>query len=119
LDWHYRKTDPELAHQRVMELTSVLTSLIANNGLAVLEGSKVIEIKSSNVNKGRAAARLLTGSNYDFIFAIGDDWTDEYMFEELPSEAYSVKVGYKKTNARFYVQDNTLVRDLLVSFLQN
>ncbi len=119
LAWHYRKTDPELAHQRVMELTAVLTSLIANNGLAVLEGSKVIEIKSSNVNKGRAAARLLAGSNYDFIFAIGDDWTDEYMFEELPEEAYSVKVGYKKTNARFYVQDSTLVRDLLSSFLPN
>lgn len=116
LAWHYRKADPELAHMRANELITVLTSLVENKGLSVLEGSKVLEIKSSAVNKGRAATRLLSG-DFDFILAIGDDWTDEYMFEVLPGNAYTIKVGYRKTAARFAVQDSYAVRKVLKSFV--
>ena len=118
LAWHYRKADPELAQIRVMELNTVLTSLISNNELSVLKGNKVIEIKSSNVNKGRALSRLLNQKEYEFLFAIGDDWTDEYMFEEMPEEAYTVKVGYQKTKARFFVNSTDRVRPLLGRFLE-
>ena len=118
LAWHYRKADPELAQIRTIELNTVLTHLIANNDLSVLKGNKVIEIKSSSVNKGRATSRWLTKANYDFVFAIGDDWTDEYMFEDLPENTYSVKVGFKKTKAKYYVKDTDKVRDLLVNFTQ-
>jgi trehalose 6-phosphate synthase/phosphatase len=116
LAWHYRKADPELSKIRNMELKLVLTSLISNNGLAVLEGNKVLEIKSSSVNKGRASAKLLIGNDYDFIFAIGDDRTDEYMFEELPEESYTVKVGTDKSHAKYYVKNTTEVRALLNAF---
>lgn len=111
--WHYRAADPELAQIKAEELRTVLTSLIANDSLAILDGNKVIEIKNSNVNKGRASTRLLTEKKYDFIFAIGDDWTDEFMFEELPDMAYTVKVGYKKTHAKYYVRGTQNVRALL------
>lgn len=117
LAWHYRKADPELAQMRVTELNTVLTSLISNNNLSVLKGNKVTEIKSSNVNKGRAASRLLTNKKYDFIMAIGDDWTDEYMFEELPETAYTIKVGLKKTKAKYYLKDTEEVRRLLTKFV--
>ena len=117
LAWHYRKADPELAQIRTVELNTVLTSLISNNNLSVLRGNKVIEIKSSNVNKGRAAARWLAKKNYDFVFAIGDDWTDEFMFDEMPEHAYTVKVGYKKTHANYYIKDSEKVRELLKMFI--
>ncbi|TRZ43706.1 bifunctional alpha,alpha-trehalose-phosphate synthase (UDP-forming)/trehalose-phosphatase [Robertkochia solimangrovi] len=117
LAWHYRKADPELAQIRTIELNTVLTSLISNNDLTVLNGNKVMEIKSSSVNKGRAASRLLSEKNYDFTFAIGDDWTDEYMFDELPKDAYTVKVGFVKTKAKYYVKSNNEVRNLLEKFL--
>ncbi|MEH6704038.1 MULTISPECIES: bifunctional alpha,alpha-trehalose-phosphate synthase (UDP-forming)/trehalose-phosphatase [Galbibacter] len=113
LAWHYRKADPELAQIRTIELNTVLTSLISNNDLTVLKGNKVIEIKSSSVNKGRAASRLLSTKDYDFIFTIGDDWTDEYMFEEVPEGSYTVKVGFKKTKAKYYVKDTKEVRTLI------
>ncbi|WP_159023816.1 bifunctional alpha,alpha-trehalose-phosphate synthase (UDP-forming)/trehalose-phosphatase [Formosa sp. L2A11] len=119
LAWHYRKTDPELAQTRTIELNTVLNSLIENHGLTVLKGNKVTEIKSSNVNKGRAASRLLTQDNYDFMFAIGDDWTDEYMFEELPDSAYTVKVGFKKTSAKYHVKNTAEVRELLNTFTKS
>ena len=119
LAWHYRKADPELAQIRIVEIDTVLTSLTSNNDLTVLKGNKVIEIKSSSVNKGRAASRLLANTDYDFIFAIGDDWTDEYMFEELPETAYTVKVGFKKTAAKYYVRDTDEVRNVLNEFKNN
>ncbi|WP_439152171.1 bifunctional alpha,alpha-trehalose-phosphate synthase (UDP-forming)/trehalose-phosphatase [Winogradskyella sp.] len=113
LAWHYRTADPELAKIRTLELNTVLTSMVANNGLSILQGNKVIEIKSSNVNKGRVVSRLLTEEDYNFVTIIGDDWTDEYMFEEAPEWAYTIKVGYTKTKARFQIKDPEKVRELL------
>jgi trehalose 6-phosphate synthase/phosphatase len=116
LAWHYRNTDPDFGQKRASELNTVLTSLIANDDLSVLNGNKVVEIKSSNVNKGRAAMRMVARKPYDFIFAIGDDWTDEFMFQELPREAVTVKVGRMKTQARYYLEGIGAVRELLRHF---
>ena len=117
LAWHYRNTDPDFGANRAAELNTVLTSLIGNDDISVLNGNKVMEIKSSNVNKGRAAMRVLTQKDYDFIFAIGDDWTDEFMFQELPEEAVTVKVGMQKTKAKFYIESVSGVRGFLEKFI--
>ena len=116
LAWHYRKTDPDFGNLRANELTTVLTSLIGTDDLSLLSGNKVMEIKSSNVNKGRASMRVYGEDDYDFVFAIGDDWTDEFMFQELPEEAVTVKVGSHKTQAKYYVDNVNKVRDLLAKF---
>ena len=118
LAWHYRSTDPDFGQKRASELNTVLTSLIANYDLSVLNGNKVVEIKSSNVNKGRAAMRMIARKAYDFIFAIGDDWTDEFMFQELPKEAVTVKVGRMKTQARYYLDGIGAARELLSRFAE-
>ncbi|MFS4415293.1 bifunctional alpha,alpha-trehalose-phosphate synthase (UDP-forming)/trehalose-phosphatase [Maribacter sp. 2307ULW6-5] len=119
LAWHYRNTDPDFGQKRSVELNTVLTSLIANDDLSVLNGNKVMEIKSSNVNKGRAAMRVFAEDEYDFVFAIGDDWTDEFMFQELPEEAITVKVGRQKTVAKYFVDNTKNVRDILSRFANN
>lgn len=116
LAWHYRNTDPDFGNKRASELTTVLTSLIANDDLTVLSGNKVLEIKSSGVNKGRAAMRMLAEDEYDFVFAIGDDWTDEFMFQELPESSVTVKVGLQKTHAKYYLDNTQKVRELLEMF---
>lgn len=113
LAWHYRKADAEMAALRTMELKHVLKSLLFNNSLSVLDGNKVLEVKNSNINKGRAATGIISNTKYDFIFAIGDDWTDEFMFEELPETAYTIKVGNVKTVANYFIKDNTEVLGLL------
>ncbi|MDB4292189.1 bifunctional alpha,alpha-trehalose-phosphate synthase (UDP-forming)/trehalose-phosphatase [Maribacter sp.] len=118
LAWHYRNTDPDFGQKRATELNTVLTSLIGTDDLSVLNGNKVMEIKSSNVNKGRAAMRVYSEDDYDFVFAIGDDWTDEFMFQELPDTAVTVKVGRQKTQAKYYVDSIKNVRDLLKRFTQ-
>ena len=116
LAWHFRKADPDLGEIRANELSNVLKDLISNHGLSVLDGNKVLEIKSSGVNKGKAANKLLLKEEFDFIFAIGDDWTDEYLFKELPEESVTVKVGLKKTAAIYYLEDTAKVRSLLKDF---
>jgi trehalose 6-phosphate synthase/phosphatase len=116
LVWHYRKTDPELGINRAIELKDELTSLVANLNLEIMEGNKVIEIKNRGINKGRAAQKVLQDAPAEKIVAIGDDWTDEFLFAEIPSDAVTIKVGMAKTIAGYKVENVTEVRELLKSF---
>ena len=113
LVWHYRKADPDLGIQRAWELKDQLMDLISNLNLQIMDGDKVIEIKYSGINKGKAATYKIGDEKFDFIFAIGDDWTDEYTFEAMPDTAYTIKVGTKNTKARLYIESVDDVRELL------
>jgi trehalose 6-phosphate synthase/phosphatase len=113
LSWHYRRADARLASVRAKELKEDLINLTENFGVRVLEGSKVIEIKDAGVNKGRAVSRWLGRGGWDFILAVGDDWTDEDMFDALPDSAYSIKVGLNASKARFNIDSQDEVRSLL------
>ncbi|MEM7551389.1 MAG: bifunctional alpha,alpha-trehalose-phosphate synthase (UDP-forming)/trehalose-phosphatase [Bacteroidota bacterium] len=115
LVWHYRKVETGLDELRTREITSHLKFLSQNRNLQVLEGDKVIEIKSSEVDKGKAATLWLS-DEYDFVFAAGDDWTDEDTFEAMPEDAYTIKVGNKSTAAHYRCPSNKELRELLLSF---
>ncbi|RKZ26943.1 bifunctional alpha,alpha-trehalose-phosphate synthase (UDP-forming)/trehalose-phosphatase [bacterium] len=118
LVWHYRNCDAELADVRVKELKDVLLNLTANLNIGIMEGNKVIEIKNTNINKGRAVLKWISKKEWDFILAIGDDMTDEDVFGVLPDTAYSIKVGLGLTRARFYIESVEKVRGLLKSMCQ-
>jgi trehalose 6-phosphate synthase/phosphatase len=113
LVWHYRKADPELAYLREQELRGTLLNLTENLDVGVFEGNKIIEIRKVGVNKGRAAELWLERENWDFLLAAGDDYTDEEMFNVLPKEAYSIKVGINISKAQFNVDDVKEIRLLL------
>ena len=113
LSWHYRKADTRLASVRAKELKEDLIKLTENLGVRILEGSKVIEIKDAGVNKGRAVTRWLGRKDWDFILAIGDDWTDEDMFDVLPVSAFSIRVGLSASKAHFNIDSQDDVRGLL------
>ncbi len=111
LVWHYRKTGPGLGEVRARELIDTLINVTSNLNLQVLEGNKVIEIKNSGVNKGKAALKWIARGKWDFILAAGDDQTDEDVFAVLPKDAYSIKVGLDPSRARFnlYSQENVIL----------
>ncbi len=113
LAWHYRKADIQYAIERLGELKAELFSGIANLNLGIIDGNKVIEIKSLDINKGRTALRILNQRKYDFICAIGDDATDEDMFEHLPRKTATFKVGIGATKAKFYFNSYIEVRNFL------
>ena len=113
LVWHYRRADPELARVRGQELKGALVNLTENLDVGVFEGNKILEVRSMGINKGRAVELWMKEQKWDFILAAGDDYTDEEMFSVLPDDAYSVKVGFGASRARFSVDSEREIRLLL------
>lgn len=101
LSWHYRNADPDLSALRAIELKNELEESIISMPLQVIDGHKVVEVKMSGYNKGSAAKKLTASGRNDFILAIGDDKTDEELFEALPDNAVSLKVGKGPTRAKY------------------
>ncbi len=110
--WHYRITDPELAAGRVVELNTVLSSMISDD-LSIINANNVIEVTSSAINKGTTVSEILSKGKYDLIISIGDDVTDENMFKYLPKNSITIKVGKKITKAKYYLDNVKNVRNLL------
>ena len=117
LVFQYRRSDSRLGELRARELVSHLEGLTTNLNLQVLEGSKVVEVKNSGVNKGQAALRWLS-EDIDFVLAVGDDWTDEDTFRVLPKEAWTIKVGFGSTAAHYNIGSPGKVVALLMELLQ-
>ncbi|WP_209330249.1 bifunctional alpha,alpha-trehalose-phosphate synthase (UDP-forming)/trehalose-phosphatase [Lunatimonas salinarum] len=113
LVWHYRKVESGLGDLRMRELFSHLKYMASGHNLQVLEGNMVLEIKRPDINKGRAANSFMRGNEYDFILALGDDWTDEDTFKAMPKDSYTIRVGYDYTQANYNIKNPTEVRKLL------
>jgi len=113
LVWHYRRSDLELGSARATELKNNLLHFTANLNLDILEGNKVIEVKNSGINKGRAALCWISKKDWDFILGVGDDWTDEDLFHVLPKSAHSIKVGLGPSKAKYSLVSVGEVRSLL------
>lgn len=116
--WHYRLSDNELAVIRAMELKGNLLTMVANYNLGIIEGNKVLEIKSLEINKGKIASYLLSLNEYDFIIGIGDDTTDEDLFVAIPDKGYSIKVGNGSSKASYHVSGVDEVRRLLEKLVE-
>jgi len=104
LAWHYDKADVEQAAKLVTEVNDHLLSITTNINVQVLHGNKVIEISNSGINKGELAMHWLSRKDYDFVLAIGAGWSDELLFQTLPQNAWSVKVGMSQTDARYVIR---------------
>ncbi len=80
LIWYYFNSTPAFGRLRALELRDSLLHLTSNLNLEVLHGAKTIEIKNMGINKGIAAYHWISRKDWDFIMAIGDDWSDENTF---------------------------------------
>jgi len=116
LVWHYRKVEEGLGELRANEIINHLRVTVADKGLQMMPGNKVIEFKNIEVNKGKATLNWLYGNDPDFVIALGDDHTDEDIFKALPSSAYTIKVGSNISAARYYLRNFMEVRELLKTF---
>jgi trehalose 6-phosphate synthase/phosphatase len=72
---------------------------------------------TKGISKGVAVSKLLYNHNYDFILSIGDDVTDEEMFESLlnKNNAFTVKVGKGSTIAKYKIKS---VSDVIILLKQ-
>lgn len=113
LAWHYRLADPESGGAAAMELVDALTALTANLDLHVIQGHRVVEIKSTNASKGHFYKSRLERGPWDFVLAAGDDATDESLFPMLPPDAVSLRIGLVASAARFNMRGPSDVLRLL------
>jgi len=91
--WNYRKVGAQvLANEIALQLTRFLDptngpeSLMYGYPVVVVNGKGYVEVKRSDVDKGVAADRVLAEvkervGHVDFVLCIGDDRSDEDMFE--------------------------------------
>jgi trehalose 6-phosphate synthase/phosphatase len=117
LVWHYRNVPPELAYARNTSLEHELNSALSDTDVGVFSGHKIIEIKPRSISKGAVVGELYASDPADFVLCIGDDYTDEDMFRALPDEAYTVKVGFGDTGARYQLPSVEKVLQLLRNLL--
>ncbi|KAK7265706.1 hypothetical protein RJT34_33329 [Clitoria ternatea] len=127
--WHHYDADPDFGSWQAKQLLDHLESLLANEPVVVKKGKHIIEIKSQGITKGLVTEEVLSkmtrnGKSPDFVLCIGDDKSDEDMFESLltkadcgtfspAAEIFSCTVGQKPSKAKYYLEDTVDVMRLL------
>ncbi|OVA16294.1 Glycosyl transferase [Macleaya cordata] len=127
--WHHQDADPDFGSCQAMELLDHLENVLANEPVVVKRGQHIVEVKPQGISKGLVVERLFSsmvsnGNPPDFVMCIGDDRSDEDMFESILSaasspllpavpEIFACTVGQKPSKAKYYLDDNVDVVKLL------
>ncbi|CAI0432039.1 unnamed protein product [Linum tenue] len=130
LVWCYEDADPDFGSCQAKELLDHLESVLANEPVTVKSGQNIVEVKPQGVSKGLVAKRLLATMEEkqltpDFVVCIGDDRSDEDMFEVITSsmagltslnprsEVFACTVGKKPSKAKYYLDDTAEIVRLM------
>jgi trehalose 6-phosphate synthase/phosphatase len=120
LAFHYRNVDKEIDSHTLSNLKERSKMLLTEYPhLEILEGNKVVEVKTAAYNKGTAAVAFLKKASYDFILAAGDDVTDETLFRELHDNAFTIKVGNGTTQAKYRIDEPSNLLTFLSDLADN
>ena len=106
LTWHYRNVETNTGFIHSRELIRLLENVAQSYNLRIIDGKKVVEIVTAEIDKGKAVRQLIEPNDYDGILCIGDDETDEDMFRYLKKyeNAVTIKVGKEKTFAKYRLE---------------
>ncbi|RYZ48182.1 MAG: trehalose-phosphatase, partial [Proteobacteria bacterium] len=109
--FHYRNAEEHDG----LEASEAFKTLVKNEFpmLEVMSGKKAVEARFPHLHKGIVVKRLSEDGIESCLVAIGDDRTDEDMFEAVPETGFSVVVGGHPSHARFRLRDSEDVRALL------
>ena len=134
--WYYNDCNQELGKTFASILSSELESLVKEYNLKIVNGKGFIEVIALGINKGYFISYILKrqikkGRIPDFILCIGDDSSDEKMFDYLNRREkeikkyskdvvlYPITVGKKPSKAKYYVDNPRIVKDLINVFVKN
>jgi len=116
--WRYQMAEPELASILANELVRELEALLAEPGLGVFRGAKIVEVKPIRANQVTALEYLRRNlPRADFTLAVSDDVIHEALFDRV-LDNWSVHVGPGDTRAAFVVPDVETVRRMLALFAE-
>ncbi|PKU77145.1 putative alpha,alpha-trehalose-phosphate synthase [UDP-forming] 9 [Dendrobium catenatum] len=114
LVWHHQYADPVFGSCQAKELLDHLENVLANDPV-VVKRLVVEKLLKTLINDGKPP---------DFLMCIGDDRSDEDMFESIIStassslfpvvpEVFACTVGQKPSKAKYFVNDTMEVINLL------
>ena len=108
---HVRRASREDATDVLAELHELFDH---DDTVHITTGKEVLELSVVKADKGTAMEKLRSDHNATAALFIGDDVTDEHVFESLdPDTDFSVKVGPGATAAGFRVEDPQEVLEVL------
>ncbi|WOK91430.1 putative alpha,alpha-trehalose-phosphate synthase [Canna indica] len=129
LVWHHQDADPGFGSAQAKEMLDHLESVLSNEPVSVKSGQFIVEVKPQGVSKGLVAEKILStmveeGRQADFVLCIGDDRSDEDMFEGISgmvtrnlvspcTSLFGCTVGQKPSKAKYYLDDTTDVINML------
>ncbi|CAL9770445.1 unnamed protein product [Musa acuminata subsp. burmannicoides] len=131
LVWQCRHSDAIYASEQTNEMADHLKDLLMNEPVAVKTGDRSVEVHPKGVNKGSCAKKILSAMadhrrRADFVLCVGDDSSDEEMFELFASKkhedvvasratVFTCKVAGKPSRARYSLENMEEVKGLLVA----
>jgi trehalose 6-phosphate synthase/phosphatase len=96
----------------------VLSKAMVDRPIEIMEGKRVLEVRSRGASKAAVVQRLLSRDTPPkAIQAFGDDRTDEELFAALPPSAVTVLVGSGASLARHRLHDPAATRNFLRALL--
>ncbi|CEG43953.1 pyruvate kinase [Plasmopara halstedii] len=122
--WQYRDADPEFGQLQAKELHDQLLQVLEHFQVEVVTGIDYLEVRPEGVDKGVIVDRVMStiestsGQYVDFILCIGDDLSDELMFQYLEGgrsrrNMFTVTVGKKPSAAKYFVNDVEQVMEIV------
>ncbi|KAL2502365.1 hypothetical protein Fot_36213 [Forsythia ovata] len=129
LVWHHQDAGHDFGSWQAKELLDHLESVLANDPVVVKRGQHIVEVNPQGVSKGGVVENLMetmrsAGKPPDFVLCIGDDRSDEDMFDCIASsvanhsllntaEVFACTVGQKPSMAKYYLNDTFEVIKML------
>lgn len=129
LVWHHRDADQGFGSSQAKEMLDHLESVLSNEAVSVKSGQFIVEVKPQGVSKGLVAEKIIgsmkeKSQQADFVLCIGDDRSDEDMFENIAdvmkrgiaapkTPLFACTVGQKPSKAKFYLDDTYEVVSML------
>jgi trehalose 6-phosphate synthase/phosphatase len=113
LVWHYRMADPEFGDWLANELVATLDDLLTETELRAVRRQKAVEVRPAWAHKGEVVQQMSAAWSAEFVLGVGDDRTDEDLFERLPTSAWTIHVGEGASLARFRLDGPPEVCDVL------
>lgn len=130
--WKFHDAETEYGNLQADELIVYLEKVLRpwETSIIKYDHSRSIEVRCKSMSKGhatsyiynnfkRALGKLYHSKPKPFLIACGNDKSDERMYRALdratewPGNTYTVSVGIKPSNARYYVRDHSQIMWLL------
>jgi|SRR5581483_3600420 len=113
LVWHYRDIDDGVAKLAVQEVQDQINTVVSRFKLTLTPATKSLEFAIPGMDKSKAAERWLSRYKWDFILVAGDDTGDEVLFNAMPEDVFTIKIGPGKSAARYRLPSPTAFAALL------